>query len=190
MEEKLINDVVDHVNYDKILLLVNDFYNGALYFDMIIDRSIKNNNISILIFLIEKCKHYYERCIEETFYCAVKYNNLNLVKYAKSLAEHTKSKYALLNIDDTLEIICSQGFLEILQYIIESDITRIFRHSRYICIASRNGHLSIVIFLVEHGSYYKADNHRALCLAYTYKHNDIVTYLLGKGSRFPTKFLF
>ena len=178
VEEKLVKNVIDCKDYNKMISIVKYGVNSALYLDMLIDYAVNNNNLEIIDYLVRESGNPI-RCLQETLDCAIEYGKIDLIKYSNK-------KGIPLNYDYFLETICEKGYLDILQYTVTTIPISKLRHDRYICMASKNGHINIVKFLVENGSKFKANNHRALCLAQKNKHNEIVDYLLSQGSKFPT----
>jgi len=176
-DEIMVENAIGYQNYDEIRSMINHNDNSDLYLDMLIDYAVKNNNTNILDYLLKNCKNY-TRCTQEIFDCAIEQGRLYLVKLS---GKEIKS-----NDSYALEIVCERGYLDILQYIIETNPKIMFKQNYYVCLASQNGHMHIIKFLIENGANFKAKNHRALCLAQQNGHKDIVDYLLTIGSKFPT----
>ena len=124
----------------------------------------------------------------------VKYIDLLETEYRYNYQPRDKSPELLYNTlslyptffingkDQILGLASQDGHLIIVKYLVEQGADIHYNQSQALPLASENGHLTIVKYLVEHGAKVKSNNSEALMFASFNGHLSVVKYLVEQGS--------
>jgi ankyrin repeat protein len=84
--------------------------------------------------------------------------------------------------DSDLFIATRDGDLDIIKYLLEQGLDIHAEHDAALFVASKYGHLPVVEYLIRRGANVTADNDKALVAAIYGNHLDVVKYLLAHGA--------
>lgn len=156
------------------------FKNSRNWFDRL-SKAVDHNEYDIVKFIIDK---FNDDSVITIGLVETAINNQNFPMFKLLIDKAKENTYFIDDfLNQALAFTARHGNLEMLKYLVENKGADLHAEDeRALRVASQNGHLDIVKYLVERGADVHAMFEGALRFAAERGHQDVVNYLLSKGA--------